>query len=337
MAHFKIFFSISLGIHLLAFSLVSLFPQEVNIDPIRKISIDVALLLPTPEAIAEERIVKKVELPPKERIAVKKEELEKPILKDVLKPEIQSLPREEPAPELPSPPVVAPVVEIVEPLPAAPAVAPVIVAKLAVEKVKPQLQHREEATQRELQREEPRREQPRREQPQEEKPRGEEASPPTIIAQLPSPRIWSDESPILLKAPSAPQENTFTPVTLSRALPSKEVEPLETASPKEPVNVAKTGPSSEETFLAQPRYLQNPRPVYPREARRRGYQGEVLLRVEVIASGEVGQVEVKRSSGHEILDRSALTTVKQWRFVPAQKGANIVSTWVNIPVKFQLE
>ena len=54
-------------------------------------------------------------------------------------------------------------------------------------------------------------------------------------------------------------------------------------------------------------------------------------------NGRVGQIEVKKSSGHEMLDRSALTTVKQWRFIPAKKGDDAIPLWVNIPIKFQLQ
>jgi TonB family protein len=88
---------------------------------------------------------------------------------------------------------------------------------------------------------------------------------------------------------------------------------------------------------AHPGYAENPKPPYPQEARERGHQGEVLLRVEVLANGRVGQIEIKRSSGHESLDQSALSTVKQWKFVPAKKGKDPVPLWVNIPIKFQLQ
>ncbi len=88
--------------------------------------------------------------------------------------------------------------------------------------------------------------------------------------------------------------------------------------------------------VSSPRYAQNPKPVYPQEARAKGYQGKVLLRVEVLASGRVGQVAVKKSSGCESLDRSALAAVKEWRFIPARKGEVAVPVWVIIPIKFQL-
>jgi len=83
-------------------------------------------------------------------------------------------------------------------------------------------------------------------------------------------------------------------------------------------------------------YAQNPKPPYPEEAREKGMEGEVFLRVEVLANGRVGQIKVRRSSGHEILDQSALSTVKQWKFIPARRGNELIPCWVNIPIKFQL-
>jgi len=95
--------------------------------------------------------------------------------------------------------------------------------------------------------------------------------------------------------------------------------------------------SDGEILFVQPKYAENPKPIYPQEARRKGYEGEVILKVEVLPNGRVGQIEVKSSSGYELLDRSALATVKQWKFVPAQKGEKTIPLWVNIPVKFQLQ
>ncbi|MGZ3569648.1 MAG: energy transducer TonB, partial [Thermodesulfobacteriota bacterium] len=86
-----------------------------------------------------------------------------------------------------------------------------------------------------------------------------------------------------------------------------------------------------------PRYTENPKPTYPQEAREKGHQGEVVLRVEVLINGQVGQIEIKKSSGYELLDHSALATVKQWRFIPAKKGEVSIPLWVNIPIKFQLQ
>jgi TonB family protein len=101
------------------------------------------------------------------------------------------------------------------------------------------------------------------------------------------------------------------------------------------VNVS--SPSEGEIVFIQPRYGENPKPPYPPEARRKGYYGEVLLKVEVLSNGQVGEIEVKKSSGHDVLDRSALSTVRKWKFIPARKGETPVSLWVNIPIRFQLQ
>ena len=89
---------------------------------------------------------------------------------------------------------------------------------------------------------------------------------------------------------------------------------------------------------AQPNYNVNPKPPYPRIARRLGAQGVVTLRVFVRKDGSVGQAEVLRSSGFRMLDNSALKTVRSaWRFIPAQMDGLAIDSWVEVPIKFVLE
>jgi periplasmic protein TonB len=134
--------------------------------------------------------------------------------------------------------------------------------------------------------------------------------------------------------------NPETVLTIQREGPSEPL-PSPSRSPsaeEETKQVAKYPSLSEgEVILIHPKYAENPKPLYPREARKKGFQGEVVLKVEVLSNGLVGQVEVKQSSGHEILDRSALSAVKQWKFFPAKRGESAISFWVNIPIKFQLQ
>ena len=97
-------------------------------------------------------------------------------------------------------------------------------------------------------------------------------------------------------------------------------------------------PSSTQGRITPPRPLheKNPKPVYPPEARKKGYEGKVILRVQILPEGRVGDIEVKHSSGYEILDRSALAAVKQWSFVPAMEGEKPISFWAELPVRFEL-
>lgn len=84
-------------------------------------------------------------------------------------------------------------------------------------------------------------------------------------------------------------------------------------------------------------YLNNPRPPYPRVARRMGYQGKVVLNVEVLAEGRAGEVKLQSSSGYEILDNAAIQTVKTWKFAPARRFGQPVTQWFLVPIKFSLE
>lgn len=84
-------------------------------------------------------------------------------------------------------------------------------------------------------------------------------------------------------------------------------------------------------------YLNNPRPPYPLVARRMGYHGKVVLNVEVLAEGKAGQVLLHQSSGYEMLDNTALQTVKTWRFTPARRFGQPITLWFLVPIKFSLE
>lgn len=85
-----------------------------------------------------------------------------------------------------------------------------------------------------------------------------------------------------------------------------------------------------------PDYKTNPKPKYPMIARRSGYEGVVLLRVWVTERGKVGKIELERSSGYEVLDKSAIEAVKDWIFIPAKKNGVSISSWVKVPIRFEL-
>lgn len=87
---------------------------------------------------------------------------------------------------------------------------------------------------------------------------------------------------------------------------------------------------------AIPRYRDNPRPDYPRAARLKGWEGLVLVDAEVGADGTVGDVRLKASSGHAVLDRSALAAVRDWKFEPGRRMGVPVRMRVDVPVRFVL-
>ncbi len=80
----------------------------------------------------------------------------------------------------------------------------------------------------------------------------------------------------------------------------------------------------------------NPKPAYPRLARNRGWQGRVILEVEVSEQGHPVHIRIVKSSGHKVLDRAALKAMKKWTFTPAQKAGIHVASHLNIPIRFDL-
>ncbi len=80
----------------------------------------------------------------------------------------------------------------------------------------------------------------------------------------------------------------------------------------------------------------NPPPQYPAQAIRLRLEGTVLLRLHINADGNVARVEIIESSGHKLLDRSAIDAVSRWRGQPATRGGHPVATVETLPVRFRL-
>ena len=138
-------------------------------------------------------------------------------------------------------------------------------------------------------------------------------------------------APIPKRKPPAPSPAlAATPERLPRRQPAPEPPLPPSPSPPSPVSVA--APPSTPVGVA----VGNPAPRYPREARRRGVEGRVVVRVAVDAEGAASRAWVHRSSGHRMLDRAALSAVSEWRFLPAHTGGQSVAGIVDVPVSFRL-
>ncbi|MBW1731710.1 MAG: energy transducer TonB [Deltaproteobacteria bacterium] len=103
--------------------------------------------------------------------------------------------------------------------------------------------------------------------------------------------------------------------------------------------VASLSPSTaptESIVEARPEYLKNPPPFYPMIAKRRGYEGTVILEILVTKEGKVGDLRVFQSSGYRVLDKAAMRSVKGWSFEPGRRGDKRVDMWVKVPIRFVL-
>jgi protein TonB len=87
---------------------------------------------------------------------------------------------------------------------------------------------------------------------------------------------------------------------------------------------------------AMPNYLKNRPPVYPRLAIELGYEGTIILNVEVSSEGRCANIQIVKSAGYSILDNAALKAVRQWSFKPASLLNRPISSRVEIPITFRL-
>lgn len=143
----------------------------------------------------------------------------------------------------------------------------------------------------------------------------------------PKPRVERAEKPM----PKQPE--ALEPAPQPVAAPPVETPPQSVTAP--PAEAAAPVIDTAPDYRAA--YLSNPRPSYPMSARRMGWEGRVVLNVEVLATGYCGDANVFLSSGHEVLDNAALRTVKGWRFVPASHAGRPVTQWFKVPIQFSLK
>lgn len=111
---------------------------------------------------------------------------------------------------------------------------------------------------------------------------------------------------------------------------------------KEKVAEQETTESS--VFSSDAETLQDPQPItnrnqpprYPALARKRGWEGTVILEVDIGSDGMVKKIDLKQSSSYAILDKEALRAVRKWQFQPGSKAGKFIDMKVLVPVHFTL-
>lgn len=165
-----------------------------------------------------------------------------------------------------------------------------------------------------------------------------EPAPPPVVE--PPPPV---EDELAVKPP--PPKPIPKPKPVVKPVPKPVAKPVEQppAPPTPPQPVAAPAPPAPPApkpvtpASASAAYLKNPAPEYPSLAMRRGWEGTVLLRVHVLASGKPGEIQIQKSSGRDQLDDAALAAVKRWSFVPAKQGDVAQDGWVSVPIDFKIK
>ena len=142
---------------------------------------------------------------------------------------------------------------------------------------------------------------------------------------LPSPPPPEESVPPPEPPPPQPQEESVPPPEPPPPPPQEESVPLPETAPKQ----AKID--------APPRPVKSIRPDYPKTARQRGEEGDVVLALSIDERGRVNRAEVAETSGFAELDDAAVRAAERARFVPAKSGRTSVSSTARITITFRLK
>jgi len=157
-------------------------------------------------------------------------------------------------------------------------------------------------------------------------PPNPESRPVALPEPTPTPTPTPTPQPAPKPAPKpAPQPQPTT---------AKQAQPQPPRPATQPIAVASAPMASPDVG---PKPTSSPKPPYPLTAFKAKQEGKVVLELEVLEDGAVGQVRLAQSSTVESLDESALATVKKWRYSPAQKGGQIVKQWIRVSILFELK
>lgn len=169
-------------------------------------------------------------------------------------------------------------------------------------------------------------------------------TPPTpVVKQPPKPQPKPKPKPLpkpekpLVKKPDRPKPQP-------KPEPQTETEPSPTvadSAPQAPVMAQKSSPKADTEVAENTQYhaggISGFSRRYNRLAQERGWEGSVTLKVHILASGDIGEVIVISSSGHDVLDEQAVELIKEAHATPARRGDKPVDSWVVVPYQFKLQ
>ena len=164
----------------------------------------------------------------------------------------------------------------------------------------------------------------------------EEDAPPVLGAGVPSPPQSEIKPPQDEKPPEVKPEKPLR----------REPGEIKFPEPKEDVRLktedamaasAPTAAPRQARLDAPPKPKRNIKPDYPKGARQRGEQGDVVLEIRVNAEGMVDEVKVATSSGFPELDEAAVRAARAAKFSPARSGRDAVASTARLKLQFKLK
>ena len=127
------------------------------------------------------------------------------------------------------------------------------------------------------------------------------------------------------------------PTAPKLAEPEPEREQMETPEIPPPAPPAPAVAPKQAKIDAPPKPNKAIKPDYPKGARQRGEQGDVVLEIRVNAAGIVDRVDIVSPSGFSELDEAAVRAARAARFTPAKSGGSAVASTARLTLTFKLK
>ena len=127
------------------------------------------------------------------------------------------------------------------------------------------------------------------------------------------------------------------PTAPKLAEPEPDREQMETPNIPPPAPPAPAVAPKQAKIDAPPKPHKTIKPDYPKGARQRGEQGEVILEIRVNAAGIVDHVDIVSSCGFSELDEAAVRAARTARFTPAKSGGSPVASTARLKLDFKLK
>ena len=86
-----------------------------------------------------------------------------------------------------------------------------------------------------------------------------------------------------------------------------------------------------------PEMIYRERPKYPGLAKKAKAEGTVWVKALVDTTGKISEVQVGKSSGHELLNEAAVAAAYKCKFKPATQKGKPVAVWITYKVEFTLD
>ena len=97
------------------------------------------------------------------------------------------------------------------------------------------------------------------------------------------------------------------------------------------------GPDDFVPVEVYPEMIYQEPPVYPDKAKQAGIEGDVWIQCLVDSKGEVVEVRLGKSSGNDMLDKSALAAAEKCKYKPGIQNSKPVAIWVTFRTEFVLD